>query len=64
MTIDTATILDGLPVDALVAFFVFCRVGAFFTTAPAFGDFSLSPRVRLAAALLVTAAMAPVAASN
>ncbi len=56
----TATIsLASLPVDVFVVFAVFCRVGAFFMTAPAFGDFSLSPRIRLAAALLVTGALAP-----
>ena len=54
--------LAALPVNVFVIFAVFCRIGAFFMTAPAFGDFSLSPRLRLAAALAVTAAMAPVAA--
>lgn len=43
-------------------FAVFCRVGALFMTAPALGDFSLSPRFRLAAALAVTAALGPVMA--
>jgi flagellar biosynthetic protein FliR len=33
-------------------------------SAPAFGDFTLSPRIRLAAALAVTAALAPVAAPS
>ncbi len=55
--------LASLPVDTFVLFAVFVRVGALFMTAPAFGDFTLSPRIRLAAALAVTAAMAPVAAS-
>ena len=54
--------LATLPIDTFVAFAVFARVGALFTTAPAFGDFSLSPRIRLAAALAVTAAFVPVAA--
>lgn len=56
--------LSSLPIDVFVIFAVFCRVGAMFMTAPAFGDFSLSPRVRLAAALAVTAALAPVATSS
>lgn len=56
----TATsLLAALPVDAFLAVAVFCRIGAFFMTAPAFGDFSLSPRLRLAAALAAAAAMAP-----
>ncbi|MEL7486566.1 MAG: flagellar biosynthetic protein FliR [Pseudomonadota bacterium] len=55
--------LGLLPANVFVAFAVFCRVGAFFMTAPAFGDFSLSPRIRLAAALAVSAAVAPVAAN-
>ena len=58
----TAQMLSALPVDVFIAFAVFCRVGAFFMTAPALGDFTLSPRIRLAAALAVSAAMAPVAA--
>lgn len=56
-----AAALAALPFDVFIAFAVFCRVGAFFMTAPAFGDFSLSPRLRLAAALAVAAAMTPVA---
>jgi flagellar biosynthetic protein FliR len=54
--------LADLPIDVFIVFAVFCRVGAMFMTAPAFGDFSLSPRIRLAAALAVTAALAPVMA--
>jgi len=54
--------LGDLPLDVFIVFAVFCRVGALFMTAPAFGDFSLSPRLRLAAALAVTAALAPVMA--
>ncbi len=54
--------LTALPVDAFIIFAVFARVGALFMTAPALGDFTLSPRIRLAAALAVTAALAPVAA--
>lgn len=56
--------LAALPVDTFVLFAVFVRVGALFMTAPALGDFTLSPRIRLAAALAVTAAMAPVAATH
>lgn len=58
---NAATLLAALPFDAFLAFAVFCRIGAFFMTAPAFGDFSLSPRLRLAAALAVAAALAPAA---
>ncbi len=54
--------LSALPVDAFIIFAVFCRVGAMFMTAPALGDFTLSPRTRLVAALAVTAALAPVMA--
>lgn len=57
-----AALLALLPVDAFIAFAVFCRVGALFMTGPAFGDFSLSPSIRLAAALAVSVAIAPVAA--
>ena len=55
--------LAALPVDVIIAFAVFTRVGAMMMTAPAFGDFSLSPRVRLVAALAVAAAMTPGAAT-
>lgn len=61
---NAAALLATLPIDVFVAFAVFTRVGAFFMTAPAFGDFSLSPRIRLAAALAVSAALAPVAAES
>lgn len=59
-----AALVLSLPADALAAFAVFCRVGAFFMSAPAFGDFSLSPRLRLAAALAVAAALAPAVAGR
>jgi flagellar biosynthetic protein FliR len=62
--VTTAALLAHLPVDAFLAFAVLCRVGAFFMTAPAFGDFSLSPRLRLAAAFAVAAALAPAAAAE
>ena len=55
--------LTTLPIDVFIAFAVFCRVGALFMTGPAFGDFSLSPRLRLAAALAVGAALVPTMAS-
>ncbi len=65
MTVYSSTeLLAALPVDAVVAFAVFTRVGAMMMTAPAFGDFTLSPRIRLAIALGVTAALAPAAASS
>ena len=54
-----AQMLAALPVDAFIAFAVFCRVGALFMTAPALGDFTIPPRIRLAAALAVSAAMTP-----
>lgn len=55
--------LSTLPFDVFLVFAVFCRVGALFMTAPALGDFSLSPRIRLAAALAVTAALTPIASA-
>ncbi len=58
MTVD---LLSMLPANVFAAFAVFCRVGAFFMAAPAFGDFSLSPRIRLAAALGVALVLAPTA---
>lgn len=58
----SADLLAALPVDAVVAFAVFTRVGAMMMTAPAFGDFTLSPRIRLAVALAVSAALVPAAA--
>lgn len=57
------TVLGTLPITVFGAFLVFCRIGAFFMTAPAFGDFSLSPRLRLVAAITVTMVVAPLAAS-
>ncbi len=57
-----AEILAGLPVDITILAAVFARVGAMMMTAPAFGDLTISPRVRLAAALGVTAALAPAVA--
>ncbi len=55
----SADLLAALPVDVAVAFAVFARVGAMMMTAPAFGDFTLSPRIRLAVALGVSAALLP-----
>lgn len=52
-------LLEALPVEAIIAFAVLSRVGAMMMTAPAFGDFTLSPRIRLAIAIAVTAALAP-----
>lgn len=52
--------LSALPLEAFLYFAVFCRVGAVFMTAPAFGDFSLSPRFRLAGAILTAGAIGPV----
>ncbi|MEL7016891.1 MAG: flagellar biosynthetic protein FliR [Pseudomonadota bacterium] len=51
--------LDTLPFNALIFAAVFCRVGALFMAAPALGDFSLIPRIRLMAALTVTLALVP-----
>ena len=56
--------LAALPINVFIVFAVFCRVGALFMTAPALGDFTLSPRIRLAAAFAVTAALTPVAAAT
>ena len=64
MVIDGAALVSTLPVDGLVAFAIFARVAAMMMTAPGFGDFSLSPRIRLIAALTVTAALAPLAGPN
>lgn len=60
----SADLLSTLPVDGLVAFAVLARVGAMMMTAPAFGDFTLSPKIRLAVALAVSAALAPAASSS
>lgn len=60
----SADLLAALPVHVVVAFAVFARVGALMMTAPAFGDFTLSPRIRLVIALAVAAALAPAAASS
>lgn len=61
--ISSAALLAALPVDVAVAFAVFTRVGAMMMTAPALGDFTLSPRIRLAIALAVSAALTPGAAA-
>ncbi|HNR77490.1 MAG TPA: flagellar biosynthetic protein FliR [Parvularculaceae bacterium] len=60
----SADLLAMLPVHVVVAFAVFARVGALMMTAPAFGDFTLSPRIRLVIALAVAAALAPAAAPS
>jgi flagellar biosynthetic protein FliR len=60
--VSSTQLLAALPVDVAVAFAVFARVGAMMMTAPAFGDFTLSPRIRLALALGVSAAFVPGAA--
>jgi len=65
MTIhSSADLLAMLPVNTLVAFAVFARVGAMMMTAPAFGDFTLSPRIRLVIALGVSAVLAPAASAS
>ncbi len=58
MTLST----DLLPFSPVIALILFARIGAVFMTAPALGDFSLIPRIRLVAALLVTLALFPIAA--
>lgn len=60
--VSSSQLLAALPVDVAVAFAVFARVGAMMMTAPAFGDFTMSPRIRLALALGVSAAFVPGAA--
>ncbi|NWG91340.1 MAG: flagellar type III secretion system protein FliR [Parvularculaceae bacterium] len=62
--VSSAELLAALPVDVAVAFAVFARAGAMMMTAPAFGDFTLSPRIRLAVALAVSAALLPGAAPH
>lgn len=59
-----AAYLAALPVDVFIAFAVFCRVGAFFMTAPGFSDHALSPRLKLAAAIAASMALAPAAAAH
>ena len=59
---DTAALLAALPVDIAILASVFARVGALMMVAPAFGDLTIPPRVRLAIALGLTLAIAPVAA--
>ncbi|MCB2112216.1 MAG: flagellar biosynthetic protein FliR [Parvularculaceae bacterium] len=59
----SADFLAMAPVNTIVAFAVFARVGAMMMTAPAFGDFTLSPRIRLVIALGVSVVLAPAASS-
>ena len=56
------TVASLLPVNVWIFFAAFARIGAAFMTAPGFGDATMSPVARLAAAFTVSAAMAPVAA--
>lgn len=58
----TAALLALLPADITVLAAIFARVGAMMMTAPAFGDFTIPARVRLAIALGVTLALAPAVA--
>ncbi len=58
------TLLAALPADIAILAAIFARVGAMMMTAPAFGDFTIPPRVRLAIALGVTLAIAPAAAPS
>lgn len=62
--VTSADLLNALPVDALVAFAVLTRAGAMMMTAPAFGDYTLSPRIRLAIAFGVALALAPTVAPS
>jgi flagellar biosynthetic protein FliR len=60
--VTTEALLAALPVDIAILAAVFARVGAMMMTAPAFGDFTIPPRVRLAIALGLTLAIAPAVA--
>jgi len=62
--VTTAGILAALPVDIVILAAVFARAGAMMMTAPAFGDFTISPRIRLAIALGLTLAIAPAVAGD
>jgi len=55
--------LHSLIGQMLIYFAVFCRVAGLFMTAPALGDFSLIPRIRLVGAVVVTLAITPAAIS-
>ena len=57
--VSPAELLAALPFDTGAAFLVFARVGSMIMAAPALGDAALSPRLRLALALAVTAVIAP-----
>lgn len=59
---NAAALLALLPADITVLAAIFARVGAMMMTAPAFGDFTIPARVRLAIAFGVTLALAPVVA--
>ncbi len=59
-----AEILARLPVDIVILAAIFARAGAMMMTAPAFGDFTISPRIRLAIALGLTLAIAPAVAGD
>lgn len=61
---NTEALLAALPVDIAILAAVFARVGAMMMTAPAYGDFTIPPRVRLAIALGVTLAIAPTVAPS
>jgi flagellar biosynthesis protein FliR len=60
--VNAASLLAALPADITVLAAVFARVGAMMMTAPAFGDFTIPARVRLAIALGLTLALAPTVA--
>ncbi len=59
---NAAALLALLPADITVLATIFARVGAMMMTAPAFGDFTIPGRVRLAIALGLTLALAPAVA--
>jgi flagellar biosynthetic protein FliR len=60
--VSTAALLALLPADATALAAIFARVGAMMMTAPAFGDYTVPARVRLAIALGVTLSLAPAVA--
>ncbi|MFN3958478.1 MAG: flagellar biosynthetic protein FliR [Parvularculaceae bacterium] len=59
---NAAALLALLPADITVLAAIFARVGAMMMTAPAFGDYTIPARIRLAIALGVTLALAPTVA--
>jgi len=62
--VSTAALHALLPADIMALAAIFARVGAMMMTAPAFGDYTIPARVRLAIALGVTLSLAPAVAPS